>query len=474
MWARYPARVSESRAIPSVRFDAGTLVLEGFPPGEIPDGFVFDDRIRRWRGEAQRYHDVVMTLHRSKAPYADEARAYGPLDREHRTSRVPRPYQAEAVESWWRAGRRGIVVLPTGAGKSFVAELCIARANRSALVVAPTIDLVGQWHDTLKRAFGGPIGVLGGGMHDVQDITVSTYDSAYLHMERYGNRFGLVVFDEVHHLPGPAVRAAAAHLIAPFRLGLTATLERPDGAHVHLGELVGPLVCRREITELSGDFLADYTTELIEIDLEPDERDLYDSSRAEYRAFVDMLGIRMGRGGWQRFLREAARSEDGRRAYRAWRTSRKVLQEARGKLALLEELLARHAGQRALVFTNDNATVYRISRMLLLPSITHQTGILERRRLLEAFTDGSLPVLVTSRVLNEGVDLPSAEVAIVLSGTGTVREHVQRLGRILRKAEGKSAILYEVVVADTSETHTSQRRREHIAYGGESPRPTES
>ncbi len=440
-------------------------MLEDFPPTQIPDGFVFDDRIRQWRGPGIRYHDVVLDLHRSGAPYVDDARDYAALDRPHRTSRTPRPYQAEAVDAWWRAGRRGVVVLPTGAGKSFVAELCIARGNRAALVVAPTIDLVGQWYDGLKRAFGEPIGVLGGGVHDVQDITVSTYDSAYLHMDRYGARFGLVVFDEVHHLPGPAMSQAAEMLIAPFRLGLTATLERPDGAHGDLDTLVGPLVYRREITELSGDFLADYTTELIEVQLSDAEREQYDANRAEYRMFVEINNIRMGgRGGWQRFLREAARSTDGRKAYRAWREARRILQETPAKLEVLAEILRRHAGQRVLVFTNDNATVYRISRALLLPSITHQTDVKERRALLDAFTDGSLPVLVTSRVLNEGVDLPSAEVAVVLSGTGTVREHVQRLGRILRKAEDKSAVLYEVVVSGTTEERTSQRRRDHVAY----------
>ncbi len=467
----YPVRrapVNERSPIPRFRFEAGTLVLENVPPAHIPDGFVFDERIRRWRGEALRYHDLVLGLHRARIPYEDRARAYEPLGRPHRSARSPRPYQREAVEAWWRAGRRGVVVLPTGAGKSYVAELCIARADRSTLVIAPTIDLIGQWHDALRRAFGAPIGVLGGGQHELQIITVATYDSAWIHMERYGDRFGLVVFDEVHHLPGPSVRAAAEHCIAPFRLGLTATPERPDGEHSALGELVGPIVYRREITELAGDFLADYTTELLEVELLPEERERYDRCRATYRAFVESHGIRMGRGGWQRFLQVASRSEEGRRAFRAWRESRAILQQAAGKLELLEELLARHAGRRTLIFTHDNATVYRISRRLLLPSLTHETPGAERRALLAAFRDGTLPVLVTSRVLNEGVDLPSAEVAIVLSGTGTVREHVQRLGRILRKSPGKTAILYEIVVAGSSETYISQRRRDHVAYGGAS------
>ena len=450
--------------MPTVRFDRGTLVLEHFDAADTPDGFVFDERIRRWRGPAIRYHDVVMDLHRSGEPYNDEAREYRTLDRPHRTTREPRDYQLEAVDAWWAAGRRGVVVLPTGSGKSFVAELCIARSKRSALVVAPTIDLVGQWYDILRRAFGEPIGILGGGVHDVQDITISTYDSAYLYMDRYGARFGLVVFDEVHHLPGATIRSASEMAIAPFRLGLTATPERTDGGHEALDALVGPIVARREINELSGEFLADYHTELIEVHLDDDQRAAYDAARAEFRMFVEVRNIRMGGGGWHRFLREAARSEEGRAAFQAWRQSKRILQEAPQKLAVLAELLRRHAGQRTLVFTNDNATVYRISRALLLPSITHQTDVKERRRLLEAFGEGVLPVLVTSRVLNEGVDLPSAEVAIVLSGTGTVREHVQRLGRILRRGDGKSAVLYEVVVADSTEMGTSQRRRDHVAY----------
>ena len=138
-------------------------------------------------------------------------------------------------------------------------------------------------------------------------------------------------------------------------------------------------------------------------------------------------------------------------------------------MRLLEELLRRHHQDRIIVFTNDNATVYDISRRLLLPAITHQTDLTERKKLLTAFKNGALRTLVTSRVLNEGVDIPSANVAIVLSGTGTVREHVQRLGRILRKAEGKRAVLYEVVVAETAEEQTSRSRRKHIAYGKDVP-----
>jgi superfamily II DNA or RNA helicase len=168
-------------------------------------------------------------------------------------------------------------------------------------------------------------------------------------------------------------------------------------------------------------------------------------------------------------LRRAAASAEGRRAFQAWRSSRRLMHGAEAKLRVTADLLRRHADRRTLVFTNDNATVYDLSRRLLIPVITHQTGLAERQELLRAFGTGELSVLATSRVLNEGVDLPAADVAIVLSGTQTVREHVQRLGRILRKQPGKRAILYELVVDDTAEQRASRRRRDHAAYRDDGP-----
>ena len=116
------------------------------------------------------------------------------------------------------------------------------------------------------------------------------------------------------------------------------------------------------------------------------------------------------------------------------------------------------------MFTEDNATVYLVSRRFLVPAITHKTKVRERSAILAGLADGRYAAVVTSRVLNEGVDIPEANVAIVMSGSGSVREHVQRLGRVLRKGEGKKALLYELVSSGTSEARTSQRRRDHVAY----------
>jgi superfamily II DNA or RNA helicase len=450
----------------SIRFQSGTILVEGASPFELGDGFVHDDRVGAARGPAHRYADVVRLAHARSVPLQDDARAYETLDAlEALTTRTPRDYQVEALDAWEAAGRRGAVVLPTGAGKTHVAELAILRCKRSALVLAPTIDLIGQWHDRLTATFGGPIGLLGGGHHELEPITVSTYDSAYLHLARYGARFGLVVFDEVHHLPAPAYLQAAEATIAPWRLGLTATWERQDGRESELSRVLGDVVYERTITELSGSYLADYDTVRLEIRLSPDERERYLAARKIYGAFIGQqrIPIRSPQG-WQLFIQKASRSKAGREAFLAYQESRRIIHGAERKLDLLGTLLDEEWGRRTIVFTNDNRTAYDVSRQFLLPCITHHTDVKERRAWLDAFQSGEVPVLVTSRVLYEGVDLPAAEVAIVLSGTGTVREHVQRLGRILRPGEGKRAILYEIVAADTTEKHTSDRRRKHAAY----------
>ena len=127
---------------------------------------------------------------------------------------------------------------------------------------------------------------MGGGHHDLQLITVTTYDSAYSYVEKWGNRFGLLVFDECHHLPGPPSQIAALASIAPFRLGLTATPERADGLDSLYPELIGPVVYRREIKQLASDFLAEFTTQRLYVDLSAAELKRYNQCREQYRRFL--------------------------------------------------------------------------------------------------------------------------------------------------------------------------------------------
>jgi superfamily II DNA or RNA helicase len=415
------------------------------------------------RAPAVDYAAVVLALRDAGVEVTDDARRYTTLSLVPAARHEPFPYQAEALEAWRRHRHRGVVVLPTGAGKTFLAALAILSRQRSTLVVVPTIDLMNQWYDVLTAAFAVPVGLVGGGYHDVLDLTVTTYDSAHLHMDRLGDRFGLVVFDECHHLPSASYALAARMCLAPFRLGLSATPERTDGRTAD--DTIGPIVYRKDITELSGEYLASYDTVRLDVPLSAEEREAWERDRGTYLSFLRANGIRMGeRDGWSRFLMLSSQSDTGRRAFQAYRRQRGLALAAPGKLAFLARLLHQHRHDRTIVFTEDNATVYAISRRFLVPAITHQTKIKERSAILAAFNAGELGVVVTSKVLNEGVNVPEANVAIVLSGSGSVREHVQRLGRILRKGENKQATLYELVAVGTGEERTSEKRRDHVAY----------
>lgn len=454
---------------PSVclRFVAGTVEITGLPADAsfLPASCAWDERSACLRAPAYRYADVVRALRGQKIAHRDEARRYETLDSPALVHREPRPYQTGAFAAWRAAGFRGLVVLPTGAGKTLVAHLAIDDRKRSTLVVAPTLDLVHQWHDGLRATFGCAVGIVGGGDYDLRPLTVTTYDSAYLHMENLGSRFGLLVFDECHHLPSESYALGARFCIAPFRLGLTATPERSDGREAILDELVGPVVYRKEIVELAGEYLADYETVRVSVDLSPSERAEYDRERAIYRQFIADHGILMASPrGFTDFIIRSSRSEAGRRAFAAYRRQREIAFTAPAKLDYLGRLLAQHRGDRTIVFTQDNATVYLLSRRFLIPAITHHTKVSERSAILQGLARGEFSAVATSKVLNEGVDIPTANVAIVMSGSGSVREHVQRLGRILRKAEGKRALLYELVTGGTSESQTSMRRRDHVAY----------
>ena len=451
-----------------LRFYAGTLEARDADDEAravlMRAGAAWDERGGCLRAVASAYADVVRALVRAKLPYEDHARAYAEIAGEA-VHRAPRPFQAEALAAWSQARGRGVVVLPTGAGKTHVAVMAIAQKKRATLVVAPTLDLVRQWYDLLGASFGTEVGLVGGGSHDVRDLTVTTYDSAYLHMEHFGAKFGLVVFDECHHLPSAAYASAARACLAPYRLGLTATPERADGREDVYAELVGPIVYRREIVELSGEYLADYETERVEIELTASEREEYEEERGLYRDFVAQNHIRMSSPrGWSEFVMLSSRTEHGRRAMKAYRRQRAIAFAASAKLRYVDHLLRRHAADRAILFTQDNSTAYEVSRRFLVPCITHKTKVKERSVILKGLASGDFGAVVTSKVLNEGVDVPDANVAIILSGSGSVREHVQRLGRVLRAKEGKRAVLYELVTKDTMETYTSERRREHSAY----------
>jgi superfamily II DNA or RNA helicase len=448
----------------TLTFDRGTLILHPPPRGKAwMDFATWDDRVEKFRIPGIQYRALVEAMQAENTDFIDEAKAFYPLELVPSVEMEPYPHQSEALAAWKLAGRQGVVVLPTAAGKTYLAQMAMQATPRTTLIVVPTLDLMHQWYAHLKAAFPDTeVGLLGGGSRDRTPVLVATYDSAAIHAESLGNLYALLIFDECHHLPTDFSRVIAEYAIAPYRLGLSATPERTDGKHADLNILIGKEVYRKRAEDLAGKALAEHEIVQLKVKLSQLERERYTQLIQLRNDFLKESKISLGSlQGWQHFVQMSARSQAGRRAMLAHREAKEIALGTDGKIRVLADILAQHYPERILIFTADNATVYHISQEFLVPAITHQTPVKERHEILTKFREGEYKTLVASHVLNEGVDVPAASVAVILSGTGSTREYIQRLGRVLRKGKdnNKQAILYEVVAEDTSEEGTSARRR---------------
>jgi superfamily II DNA or RNA helicase len=374
-----------------------------------------------------------------------------------------RPYQEAALAAWHRAGQRGTIVLPTGSGKTRLAIAALARDGRRALCLVPTLVLVEQWCKEIARHHDGEVGWYGGGIRRLAPVTVSTFASAERHMERLGSYFDLLVVDEAHNVLGGPVSDALEMSIASARLGLTATPPRDPQSLARLTARVGPVVFELAIGDLAGSFLAHFDLVTLVLDLSAPERTQYEQEMRVFREAMARFRATAPDGAWVDFVRSASRSADGRRALACFRQAKKLLSYTAAKREVLAELLGRHADARVLVFTSDNETAYQVARERLIMPITCDIVRREREAALEKFRTGALRALVSARVLNEGVDLPDADVAIVVGGSLGEREHVQRIGRLLRPVPGKRAIVYELVARATMEVTHAKKRRAGLA-----------
>lgn len=375
----------------------------------------------------------------------------------------PRPYQEEALEAWLAVGGRGVVVLPTGAGKTFLALMAIAHLKLRTLVVVPTIELLYQWRDTIIERLGvapRKVGVVGDGRRELRPITIITYASAAMPEAPIAGT-GLLICDEAHHLPSPSYSTIPQRSGAPYRMGITATPERSDGTEGQLYQLLGPVVYQRTPAELSAEgHLAKFRERRIYVNLQPEEALRYSVLMTEWKWFVARNRGMLARGGdfFGELIRRSGNDPTARQALRAHHQARMIALNAESKLEETARLLAQHRQDKVLIFSEYTALVDQISRDLALPAITYRTAPDERKRILQAFRNGAYSKLVAGRVLNEGVDVPDANIAIVVSGNSTPREHIQRLGRVIRPKQSE-AVLYELVTRYTSEVNSARKRR---------------
>ncbi|KYK30963.1 MAG: helicase [Theionarchaea archaeon DG-70-1] len=441
-----------------LQFYKGTIQLQG--QYHIPNTS-WDERSHTYRAQALYYREIITYLKKSDIDYIDDVLHLIPCPELHFSVEL-RDYQKEALQMWLK-DKRGVIVLPTGSGKTLVALKAIEAANCSTLIVVPTLDLVDQWKENLKKLYVSSetdieIGEYTGRKKKLQAITITTYDSAYINAENLGNKFKFLVFDEVHHLPSEGYRHIAEMCASPYRMGLTATYEREDGLQFMLPRLVGGKVYEVQTTELTGEHLSEYEIKKIKVEMLPDEKEKYAENMKIFKNYIRANHIRMRKP--EDFQKVVYRSGYDPRAWRAVKArneARKIAYNSQSKIEELQKLLQLHRNDRIIIFTRYNDLVYYISKRFFIPCITHKTDKNERTEILKKFKTGMYTAIVSSQVLDEGIDVPEANIGIILSGTGSLREYTQRLGRILRPTE-KKAVLYEVISGGTAEIRTSARR----------------
>jgi superfamily II DNA or RNA helicase len=447
-----------------LQFDRGTILL--IDPSKDLDlveapGVLWDGRVHAHRAPASRYPALKRWLLEGGARFQDITPPLRPIP--EAWSEVDlRPYQEAALSAWELGHHRGVVALPTGSGKTRLALAAMHRTQLSALCLVPTRVLLDQWLREIRVVYGGAVGCYGDGVRQLAPLTVATFESAYRHMDQLGDRFGLLIVDEVHHFGGGLRDEALEMTVADARLGLTATPPRDAGAAACLAELVGPTVFELTVADLAGGFLASLDAITLYLDLTPAERSAYTSLAAVFNGAYTDFGRMAPDASWVDFTCHCARTAEGRRALSAWRQMRRLLSFTQAKRRALASLLGRHRSSRVLIFTADNEAAYAIAREHLVMPLTCDIGRQERDEVLERFRRGDLRTLVSARVLNEGLDVPDADVAVIVGGALGEREHVQRVGRLLRPSEGKRAVVYELVTRNTIEVGQARRRRQGL------------
>jgi len=411
---------------------------------------------------------VALPIHYARVREALESHGFKIVDKvfSSSSSRTPHPitfkgelrdYQQEALEAWRNNGYRGVIVLPTGAGKTVVAIAGVVELSVWSLIVVYTKDHVKQWIDAFKRFTdaGWMVGAYYGEEKRLAPITITTYQTAFRRIGELARYFRLIVFDEAHHIPADKFKSIATSSPAPYRLGLSATIEREDGKHEEIFPLVGGVVYRSDPGELTRKgYLAPFVIRRVRVRLEGREKSVYNELKRKY------LALAAGRT-FDEIL-EAARLGDERavEALRIHSKMREIVQMSESKLReaekIVKEELAR--GSKIIVFTQYKRQAEELARRL--GALLLHGGIDRRKRemILEKFRRMESGVMVVTTVGDEGLDIPDADVGIIVSGTGSRRQFIQRLGRLLRPKEGKVAVLYEIVAAGTGEEFQSRRR----------------
>ena len=345
------------------------------------------------------------------------------------------PFQKKALEAWL-IRERGTIVIPTGGGKTFVGLKALSELAVRTLICVTTIELAKQWKERIRDYLGIEAGLLGGGQLSLAPVTVAIYNSATKYVDRLIRNFDFIIFDEGHHVPAETFKEIALKMWARKRMVLSATPERYDKNELLIYATCGDPVYKISYYELARmGLVAPIQFKRIYIDLTSEEWDEYRNALAKYR--------------------------EGKLAY--LQRAKQIALTASKKYEVLARIIQKHQKEKILVFCqyiNQAEKAYRIVRNFE-PRTALVTGSVsngDRRRIFDMFRNGNVRIIVTTTVLDEGIDVPDADVAIIMSGSGTKRQMIQRVGRVVRWRPGKIAKIYEIVASDTIDETLAYRR----------------
>ena len=366
----------------------------------------------------------------------------------------PRDYQVEAAIAVLGNGGPGtgygVVSLPCGSGKTVVGMTVMSMLKTNTLILTTSVAAVHQWINELldkTELCREQIAEYSGDSKSVGPVTIATYQVITWRADRGADfphfklfrerRWGLIIYDEVHLLPAPVFRVTA-ELQSVRRLGLTATLVREDGAEDAVFSLVGPKRYDVPWKELEGKgWIAEATCTEIRMDLPQDLKIPYAvaTPREKYR----------------------------------------IAGENPLKEEIVAQLIEDHPDDQILVIGQYLSQLESFARLLKSPLITGKTPNGERERIYGRFKSGESRVIVVSKVANFAIDLPSASMAIQVSGSfGSRQEEAQRLGRILRPKgirggdgrRGLTARFFTLVSRHTLEEDFAANRQKFLAEQG--------
>lgn len=390
--------------------------------------------------------------------------------------RLPPMYawQHEALDSWASHGRQGVVEAVTGTGKTRVGIEAIAEALRQdlgAVVCVPTKVLQAQWADALQRAGITNVRLLGGGSRDTfapGTVLVSTIQSLSKYAHKLTGDEGLLVADECHRYGAPTFQTALSPVFSR-RLGITATFERSDAALPDLVAFFGaePLFRIHYDRALRDDIVAHYTVLTLGVEFTDEEVSDYNHAEArcrESRGRLQMLGVPMEPfGEFMSATSALAQSEglgsaDAKGYLKAFYDRQDVLATAQGKIEALSRLapfIGESSGtiifSRFIKSAEAAASVLRNNGVAAV-CITGKSKPDERQAALEGLACGDIKAVSAPQILDEGVDVPAADVGVVLQSTQSRRQMIQRMGRVLRKKpDGRQARFVLIYVRGTSE-----------------------